>query len=95
MMTIRTYRREWDKDATEMPHEPKEDPRYATGHGGGTTGKEPEVEFQSTSDFASPLANNNVIVGSSSFPLASSGFYIPEWGLSQESLLTQNLGAYE
>lgn len=95
MMTLRTCRKEWDKDVTELPREPKEDPRYAIGHGGGATGKEPEVEFQSTSDFASPLVNNNVIVGSSSLPMASSGCHIPEWGLTRESLLTQNLGAYK
>lgn len=40
-----------NKEANELPREPKEEPRDATISNEGATWKEPEVEFQTASDF--------------------------------------------
>lgn len=71
-----------NKEVIELPLEPKEDPKDATDPGGGATGNEPEVEFQTASDFASAPVKDNVIAGFSSSPLAALGVYILEWGFT-------------
>lgn len=51
--------------------------------------------FKIVTDFASSSKKDYTIAGSSSLRLVAPGIYIPEWGLTQESLLTQHTVAYE
>lgn len=63
-----------DEEAIEHPHKLKEEPDDTITPGEGAIGKDPEVEFQTTFDFASPLTKDTVIVGSSSSPLTTLEF---------------------
>lgn len=61
-----------DEEATGQPPEPKEEPEDTIVPSEGVIGKEPKVEFQTSSTFSSPLGKDGVIVGSSSLPLTVS-----------------------
>lgn len=84
-----------DEEEIEQPREPKEEPEHTTVPSEGVIGKEPELEFQIASNFASPLVKDNLIVVSYSSPMMAPGLYISKWRLTRDTLLMQHYVVYE
>lgn len=72
-----------DKEAIELPREPKKKQEGATNLGDGVYGHDLEGGFQFSPDSASHSAKDNTVVGSSSLALVAPGIYILECGLTR------------